>query len=942
MPFALVLVPVFFFLPGLVFARLFQSRPDELSPGERVFLPIAVSVCLTTWLALTLAELGAYSLATLAALVLLLVLAGWLVTRRRAGARIGSLRPDPIFLAILALAIFLFARPAEYVIGNSDAGTYVNTGASIARTGGIAIHDAQVAQLPPGSANTFYWALTNPFMLYRQVRLPGFFIADPSQGLVLPQFLHLYPAWLAVWDSLAGVELGLYATPLIALLGSSAFYLLARELAGRRTALLAFFLLVVTVPQFWFARYPVAEALTQFLALSGLYALLKATRSPAPGWPLLAGIALGEIFFTRADAVLLLVPLAALALVLLLTRRWSRGAWLGAGAFGVVFVHALVHMLVFAPNYLYFQYSHALRMKNIDKLFGGLPDAGALFSRWEYLFLAVLPVLAGIAGLFLFDRLFHGIRRRWGAEITAGLARAKPALRLLGAALIVVLILGAYFVWPRPESLYAYVGGATPLDRSANLIKLGWYLSPVGVLLALLGGVIVVWRDLNARNALWYGTAALFAVFYLEELYSNPHYIYTTRHYIPLVIPLFLLLAARALQWLWQLGSDRGARSSDRAGSPFPRVFTTPARPAGLGAIARPVALRTTARPIALGRIARPAALILFAGWMLYNLYAMGIIEASRASGIALRLPLVGQTMTAGLVRLEPFEDSIAGFAELGGAYSQLARLAGTLDPRAVIIFAAGRDEPAAVATPLTYIFGRDAFVTVFNNPPAAKVAALVDGWRAQGREVILAYGTNGGKLQLPGYALERAGDFALDVPQWAFSYTFMPRGAWRVNLNYVLYRAVPDTVPASWPFVLDFGGDDFPHLVRGFLERAPEASTRWIGTVVPEGQSGADWKWQSGTVVVPRAADTRLRLTVTARAPRPGVRFQVKSNQKVLGSATLDESFSEHTFELDPAALEPTAGGYLLELVSQATPDGQGRVLGAELARLRIEPLAP
>ena len=154
----------------------------------------------------------------------------------------------------------------------------MNTGAYIARTGALAIYDGQVAQSSPETQKTFFWQLVNPYMLHKQARLPGFFIADSAQGLVLPQFLHLYPAWLALWDALLGVQVGLYATPLIALLGTVAFYFLARELFGQNVARLAFFLLVITVPQFWFARYPVAEAMTQFLVLTGMYALLKMTR----------------------------------------------------------------------------------------------------------------------------------------------------------------------------------------------------------------------------------------------------------------------------------------------------------------------------------------------------------------------------------------------------------------------------------------------------------------------------------------------------------------------------------------------------------------------------------------------------------------------------------------------------------------------------------------
>jgi hypothetical protein len=955
----LVLLPLFvvlfFFLPGYFFARSVMRNSEALSIGARWFIPVAASVCLTTWLGLTLAEFGAFSLLSMAALDALLCAGMWFFARKRWGAwPLLPFQPDWIFLALLALAVFLFARPAEYVIGNSDAGTYINTGANIARTGAIAIYDAQVAQLPFDSAKAFYWQLINPFMLYNAVRLPGFFVADAAQGLVLPQFLQFYPVWLALWDSLLGVPLGLYATPLIALLGSVAFYFLARDLyvsfrakressadatflaaaarndddaRAKNLARLAFFLLIVCVPQFWFARYPVAEGMTQFLVLTGIWALMRGNltstassrtprhssnlrddlaRSPSPagrgeiGLSLLAGIALGEIFFTRADAILLLVPLALYFAICVFTRTRRHEEWAFFGALGVVLTQAVIHMLVFAPNYLYYQYSHALRMKNIDKLLpGGLPTAQELFVRGEYLLLLAGGVGAGILALLVADRVAQWARARFGARMRAGWTRAEEWVRIGGAVVIVALMVFAYFVWARPSSLYAYVGGETPLDRSANLIKLGWYLSPLGIALATLGAVIGVRRDLNARNIFFFGTAGLFTLFYLEELYSNPHYIYTTRHYIPLVIPLFLLCATRALDWLWH------------------------------------EALATHA---ARQRFARLAAGGAFALWMLYNAYAMGILEASRANGVALRVPFVKQTIAWGALRIEPFENSIVGVNELGGAYEQIQRVVEAVSANAVIIFSAGRDEPAALATPLKFIFGRDAFVSVFNNPPGDKIAAMVDAWRAQGREVILAYGTNGGRLQIPGYALERVGDASLDVPQWAFAYDFMPRSAWRVNLNYTLYRAVPRTAPDATPFVLDFGGDDFPYLMSGFLERAPEASTRWIGAIEPDAQKASALKFVSGVVRVPLSASDALQVDLRARAPRDGARLVLKSGDKKIATFHLTPEFADYAAEVEASLLKRSGESGLLELSVEATPDGQGRVLGAELQRLQVQ----
>ena len=884
---------------------LFRN-PGAFSAGERFFIPVAASVCFTAWLALTLAEFGAFSLWNVAVTLLVVCALLYFFARKKFSAwSLRAWKPDWIFLAILALAIFLFARPAEYVIGNSDAGTYVNTGANIARTGALAIRDAEVAHLEPDASKTFYWQLTNPFMLYKQVRMPGFFIADQANGLVLPQFLHLYPAWLALWDALFGVQLGLYATPSIALLGTLAFYFLARQLFGKNVARLAFFLLVVTVPQFWFARYPVAEAMTQFLVLTGMLALLKMSCQDLTGFSMqtsqnlsglgvLTGVAFGQLFLVRSDSILFLLPLGLYALALIFLRKWQRAHWAMFGAFGIVFVHAVAHMFAFAPNYLYYQYTHALRLNSIDKIFNfHFPTAEDIFTRVEYA-LALIGVLAlGVGALFVADRVFQNWRARWGKNAAARFARSEKLWRVGVAGLIVLFFVAFYFFLARPESLYAYVGGLTPTRSEANLIKLGWYLSPFGIGLAMCGAVIFVLRDLTARNAFFIGTAALFSFFYLEELYSNPHYIYTTRHYIPLVIPLFILCAARALQ----------------AGG------------------------KHKALPL------RIAAMSAFALWMFYNLYAMGIVDASRANGIALRVPFVSQNISLGIVRVEPFEKSIIGVNELGGAYLQIETIANQIPQNAVVIFSAGRDEPAALATPLKYIFGRDTFVTVFNNPPGAKVARLMDEWRAQGREVILAFGTNGGKLQIPNYQLERVGDATLDVPQWAFAYEFMPRSTWRVNLDYALFRAVPRTVPEAYPFVLNFGDADFPYLVNGFLERAPKVKARWIGGLLSENKKLRDAKTISGVVRIPVVDATAgdLRVTVRARAPRDNVRLYLKHQDRVLGMIPLSQTMETYTVDLKKVKLVSSSEGYTIELSSEVTLDGEGRALGVELESLQV-----
>ena len=223
-----------------------------------------------------------------------------------------------------------------------------------------------------------------------------------------------------------------------------------------------------------------------------------------------------------------------------------------------------------------------------------------------------------------------------------------------------------------------------------------------------------------------------------------------------------------------------------------------------------------------------------------------------------------------------------------------------------VVIFSNNRDEPALLANPLYFLYGRDAFVSVFNQPNGDKVAAMIDMWQAQGRDVILAYGTNGGKLVVPRYDLEPMGDFELDVPQWAFEYQYMPRSAWRVNLNFALYRAVPRTQTPQYPFTIDFGGDDFRWLVNGWLERAPQSASRWMGIIPGGDETAADPKNLVARLRVPIAGDSpMLDLGIRARSIRDGLPLTARSGNNTLGTAPLSTQFADYHFTMPRANLK-------------------------------------
>jgi hypothetical protein len=84
------------------------------------------------------------------------------------------------------------------------------------------------------------------------------------------------------------------------------------------------------------------------------------------------------------------------------------------------------------------------------------------------------------------------------------------------------------------------------------LIRLGWYLSPIGVWLGVFGICILVWR-VNRQTAVMLAVTLFFTLFYLWRIRNNPHQIYTMRRYVPATLPLFILATAYGLNALREM-----------------------------------------------------------------------------------------------------------------------------------------------------------------------------------------------------------------------------------------------------------------------------------------------------------------------------------------------------------------------------------------------------
>ncbi|HEY8601903.1 MAG TPA: hypothetical protein VIL85_25980, partial [Thermomicrobiales bacterium] len=320
-----------------------------------------------------------------------LSLLGYALARRRKAFSVG--RPQFRLTAIggvVALILLLsgwltFGRPFETVVGGEDAGVYFNSGALIAQTGSIRFHDPGLDEFGPDAADDAWFGgaarhvLTPPpanpprgddspkrYLFLDWQRLSGFNLVPGEGNTVTPQFLHLFPTWLALWAIFGGgIGAMVYGSAAFGLLGIAATILLARRLFGTAVGLLAGMLLAFNGLQLWFARQSLSEIFLQVLLVGGLYAwavFIEARdhgdAATARGTALITGLALGSVALTHAQFIFALLPVIALIAWLWLARRWS-------GLYGWFFVpltllllHATFHIANFSLGYFEGIYHH--------------------------------------------------------------------------------------------------------------------------------------------------------------------------------------------------------------------------------------------------------------------------------------------------------------------------------------------------------------------------------------------------------------------------------------------------------------------------------------------------------------------------------------------------------------------------------------------------------
>jgi len=543
---------VLLFIPGFVafeLSRILGSKPSPLPTSERIFVLVALSFVVTSWVSLLLAEIGLFSRTSFLVAALMACAAASFLIWRRLRAK-GSAEPEnkaPIDVAVLIVVLILilgalsFFPAFEQTTGARDPTTYVLWGIQLARQGGIVDYDPLVASLQPEEVDAFFGPGYLAGHAHYGSRFLGFYLTDPSTGRVESQGLSLYPIWIGHGYLAARITGALASTPMLAIFACIALFYLGRRTWGVAVGGIASLWLVLAPPQVWFARYANAEILGQVLVLIGVYALMQYRRQRLSLFGLMAALALGLTWFTVAWLIMLAVPLYCLLAFDLARGRVGRSDWLSFWLpLSLIGAHAVTHGALFSWAYIF----------DLLLVVGAIEHPGVLLGAAILITLSLLGCwLMGRRGAssggeqgLVVDSYYAEAKTREESRTLARIAQSASATRWLLA--VAVVLMAAYGYWLRPLR-HPNWEGLSVLNLTLGITSIIFALGVLGTVLLLAsprqlarGGIVLIFL-LGAGIPV------------LIQPQIIPLNMWAMRRFLAVVIPLTLIVGSYALWRLW-------------------------------------------------------------------------------------------------------------------------------------------------------------------------------------------------------------------------------------------------------------------------------------------------------------------------------------------------------------------------------------------------------
>ncbi|PYV40354.1 MAG: hypothetical protein DMG06_20520, partial [Acidobacteria bacterium] len=447
----------------------------------------------------------------------------------------------------------------------------VNIALKLSEAGSLKFNDPDFQQFNSQERQKLFLQAPLDKNPYPQV-LSGFHLIDPASGELVPRYFHLFPLWLTVFFKLWRFSGMFAANTLFGVLSVLILVPLGQRLFGSRlVGLSSAGLLANNMGQIWIVRSPFSEILAQVFLLAGIWILSIGMIENRKRYCILAGFLFGLTLFVRVDSLLILAALLIFAWLSFLVQVEIRSLHFPLVPFlitlSLAIAYASLHTVMFALPYF----------SNVTDVL-----ASSLF---------IPSSLTFAAGFCFFLILSFKVRARLVGFFSSETIRTRTFFLL--CLIVTGLFAYAYFIRPHLQPRKDYIPLPFPQTGSVrfydeiNLVRLGWYLSPLGLLLGYLGSLILLRRAVKERVLAlrpFLLVLGFFSLFYLYKSRAFPENYWVIRRYVEIVIPGFLMLASLTVvsffdagkcidlaKWVPDIHKERPTPSPSREGNQYNR-----------------------------------------------------------------------------------------------------------------------------------------------------------------------------------------------------------------------------------------------------------------------------------------------------------------------------------------------------------------------------------
>ena len=250
--------------------------------------------------------------------------------------------------------------------------------------------------------------------------------------------------------------------------------------------------------------FPNSEVVCQFLYVTALFFFYFANEHRNAFAGALSGIALGATLLARMENILFIVPIALFMGFKRMRRELALPELAFLSGFGVVALHAALH----------------------DR-FISWPYVSEILGRHYWRFLGENLVVVAIVGVVLavvVDRL--------SLKIPSGAYDALQSVRLRLTAAVLLFGLAAYAYFIRP----VWHGPRTAFQDAEAFLRMGWYLYPAGLALAIAGAMVLIVRARKSQ-VFFLLVGLTFSLFFFYKVRVWHDHYFAMRRFIPVILP---------------------------------------------------------------------------------------------------------------------------------------------------------------------------------------------------------------------------------------------------------------------------------------------------------------------------------------------------------------------------------------------------------------------